>query len=110
MQVLQILSSSSDNAVSAASQLPGSTRETRLPPFLRVVARHVNGQKGTTAALVEPIAVAVDLDAGELKLPDTKTGGRAVPLAPSAVRLPTSLPRDDDNPWVIENAEAIIPH
>ena len=43
----------------------------------------------------------IDLDAGELKLPDTKTGGRAVPLAPSAVRLLTSLPRDDDNPWVI---------
>ena len=43
----------------------------------------------------------VDLDAGELKLPDTKTGGRAVPLAPSAVRLLTSLPRDEDNPWVI---------
>ena len=43
----------------------------------------------------------VDLDAGELRLPDTKTGGRAVPLAPSAVRLLTSLPRDDDNPWVI---------
>ena len=43
----------------------------------------------------------VDLDAGELHLPDTKTGGRAVPLAPSAVRLLRSLPRDDDNPWVI---------
>ena len=43
----------------------------------------------------------VDLDAGELRLPDTKTGGRAVPLAPSAVRLLQSLPRDDDNPWVI---------
>ena len=43
----------------------------------------------------------VDLDAGELRLPDTKTGGRAVPLAPSAVRLLTSLPRDKDNPWVI---------
>ncbi len=43
----------------------------------------------------------VDLDAGELRLPDTKTGGRAVPLAPSAVRLLASLPRDDDNPWVI---------
>ena len=43
----------------------------------------------------------VDLGAGELKLPDTKTGGRPVPLAPSAVRLLTSLPRDDDNPWVI---------
>ena len=43
----------------------------------------------------------VDLDAGELNLPDTKTGGRAVPLAPSAVRLLESLPRNDDNPWVI---------
>ena len=43
----------------------------------------------------------VDLEAGELRLPDTKTGGRAVPLAPSAVRLLESLPRDDDNPWVI---------
>ena len=43
----------------------------------------------------------VDLEAGELHLPDTKTGGRAVPLAPSAVRLLQSLPRDDDNPWVI---------
>ena len=43
----------------------------------------------------------VDLDAGELHLPDTKTGGRAVPLAPSAVRLLQTLPRDEDNPWVI---------
>ena len=42
-----------------------------------------------------------DLDAGELRLPDTKTGGRAVPLAPSAVRLLESLPRGEDNPWVI---------
>ena len=30
-----------------------------------------------------------------------ETGGRAVPLVPSAVRLLTSLPRDEDNPWVI---------
>ena len=43
----------------------------------------------------------VDLEVGELRLPDTKTGGRAVPLAPSAVRLLESLPREDDNPWVI---------
>ena len=43
----------------------------------------------------------VDLDAGELRLPDSKTGGRAVPLAPSAVRLLAGLPRDEDNPWVI---------
>ncbi len=48
----------------------------------------------------------VDLDAGELNLPDTKTGGRAVPLAPSAVRLLESLPRDDDNPWVIAGRKA----
>ena len=32
----------------------------------------------------------VNLDAGELRLPDSKTGGRAVPLAPSAVRLLTA--------------------
>ena len=43
----------------------------------------------------------VDLEAGELHLPDTKTGRRAVPLAPSAVRLLASLPRDKENPWVI---------
>lgn len=43
----------------------------------------------------------VDLEAGELQLPDTKTGRRAVPLAPSAVRLLASLPRDEANPWVI---------
>ena len=43
----------------------------------------------------------VDLEASELRLPDSKTGGRAIPLAPSAVRLLASLPRDEDNPWVI---------
>ena len=43
----------------------------------------------------------VDLEAGELRLPDSKTGGRAVPLAPSAVRLLEGLTRDEDNPWVI---------
>ena len=43
----------------------------------------------------------VDLMAGELRLPDTKTGGRAVPLAPSAMRLLKSLPCGEDNPWVI---------
>ena len=48
----------------------------------------------------------VDLEAGELRLPDTKTGGRAVPLAPSAVRLLESLPRDEENPWVIAGRKA----
>ena len=32
---------------------------------------------------------------------DTKTGGQAVPLAPSAVWLLEALPSDEDNPWVI---------
>lgn len=43
----------------------------------------------------------VDLEAGELNLPDTKTGGRAVPLAPSAVRLLETLLRDEDNPRLV---------
>ena len=43
----------------------------------------------------------VDLASAELRLPDTKTGGRTVPLAPSAVRILKSLPRYADNPWVI---------
>ena len=43
----------------------------------------------------------VDLEAGELHLRETKTGGRAVPLAPSAARLLEALPREEDNPWVI---------
>ena len=43
----------------------------------------------------------VDLAAGELKLPDSKTGGRAIPLAPAAVRLLTTLPRKRGNPWVV---------
>ena len=43
----------------------------------------------------------VDLKAAELQLTAGKTGGRTVPLSPSAVRLLASLPREDDNPWVI---------
>ena len=48
----------------------------------------------------------VDLEAGELHLPDTKTGSRIVPLAPAAVRVLASLPRDSDNPWVIAGKKA----
>ena len=43
----------------------------------------------------------VDVEAGKLRLLDSKIGGRAVPLAPSAVRLLANLPRDEDNPWMI---------
>ncbi len=43
----------------------------------------------------------VDLKAGEPHLPDRKTGARVAPLSTSTLRLLQSLPRDDDNPWVI---------
>ena len=43
----------------------------------------------------------VALDTGELRLPDSKTGARAVPLPPEAVQILSSLPRINGNPWVI---------
>ena len=43
----------------------------------------------------------VDLKAGELRLPDTKTGARLVPLSPAAAGVIASLPRIVGNPWVI---------
>ena len=43
----------------------------------------------------------VAFDESELKLPDTKTGARVVPLPPRAVELLASLPRIEGNPWVI---------
>ena len=43
----------------------------------------------------------VDLDAGELRLRDSKTGPRAVPLSAAAVKVLADLPRVPDNPRVI---------
>ena len=43
----------------------------------------------------------VALEAGELRLPDTKTGARAVALPPQAVELLTGLLSAHDGPWVI---------
>ena len=43
----------------------------------------------------------VDLEAGELRLPDSKTGARMVPLPRAAAGVLAALPRDPDNPWVI---------
>ena len=43
----------------------------------------------------------VDLEAGELRLVDTKTGPRLVPLSPPVRRLLLDLPRVRGNPWVI---------
>ncbi len=36
-----------------------------------------------------------------IELPDAKTGGRVVPLGPEAGAILSSLPREEDNPWVI---------
>ena len=43
----------------------------------------------------------VDLEARELKLPDSKTGPRAVPLSPPAGKVLEELPRVPGSPWVI---------
>ena len=43
----------------------------------------------------------VDLEARELRLQDTKTGPRVVPLSPAAVQLLAELPRSETNRWVI---------
>ena len=43
----------------------------------------------------------VDLEARELRLRDSKTGPRVVPLSPSAVQLLSDLPRSGGSEWVI---------
>ena len=43
----------------------------------------------------------VDLEANEIRLRDSKTGPRVVPLSPGAARVLAGLPRDAGNPWVI---------
>ena len=43
----------------------------------------------------------VDLEVAELRLRDGKTGARMVPLSNAAVTVLSSLPRPEDNPWVI---------
>ena len=43
----------------------------------------------------------VDLESRELRLRDTKTGPRSVPLSPAAVQLLAELPRSEGSRWVI---------
>ena len=43
----------------------------------------------------------VDIEEAEVRLPDSKTGARAVALPPQAVELLTSLLSAHDGPWVI---------
>ncbi len=46
----------------------------------------------------------VDLEAGEIRLRDAKTGARSVALSPAARRVLAGMPRLPDNPWVISGA------
>ena len=43
----------------------------------------------------------VDLDAGELRLPDSKTGAKLVHLGDPAIAVLRGIERQDDNVWVI---------
>ena len=43
----------------------------------------------------------VDMAAGELRLPDTKTGPRTITLSPETVKVLSRIPRVLDNPFVI---------
>lgn len=42
----------------------------------------------------------LDIEAGEMRLADSKTGGRVVPLPPPAAKVLLSLSRVEGNPWV----------
>ncbi len=46
----------------------------------------------------------VDLEAGEIRLRDAKTGARSVAFSPAARRVLAGIPRLPDNPWVISGA------
>ena len=48
----------------------------------------------------------VDLEEGELRLRDAKTGARWVALSPAATRVLAALPRLPSNPWVITGSRA----
>ncbi len=43
----------------------------------------------------------VDLETGELRLPETKTGAKVVYLGDPAIAVLRGIDRQDDNPWVI---------
>ncbi len=47
----------------------------------------------------------VDLERGEIRLRETKTGPRTVPLSPAALRLLETVPRPAGNPWVVAGRE-----
>ena len=48
----------------------------------------------------------VDLNAGELRLRDAKTGARSVALSPTARQVLATIPRRPGNPWVVSGRGA----
>ena len=50
--------------------------------------------------------IDVDLEAGELRLRDAKTGARWVALSPTARQVLATIPRRPSNPWVISGRGA----
>ena len=42
----------------------------------------------------------LNFESGEMRLPDSKTGARMVPLPPKSAEVFAGLPRTPDNPWV----------
>ena len=47
----------------------------------------------------------VALERNEVRLQDSKTGPRVVPLSPAAARVLAGVPRELDNPWVVAGRE-----
>ena len=43
----------------------------------------------------------VDLDMGELRLPESKTGAKVVHLGDPAIAVLRAIPRTEGNPWVL---------
>ena len=48
----------------------------------------------------------LNFDTGKMRLRDSKTGARMVPLSAAAVGVLSALPRIEDNPWVITGRKA----
>ena len=81
--------------------LNGMEAEGRLPVYPAAAIRLLMLTGCRRNEIVELEWKHVDLEAGELRLADSKTGARLVPLSPAAARVLEELPRIEGNPWVI---------
>ena len=75
--------------------------EGRLPPHAAGALRLLMLTGCRSGEILNLRREDVDLEAGEIRLSDSKTGPRTVPLSPAAVRVLAGLPRAAGNPWVI---------